>query len=121
MRLNRLKEIVDAYVNDGLGNRAVVINLDEPSIGCRASTSIQDIFQGIDWESSQIRIQTEDKICRLDISRDNPMKMNVFAHITSRKHYACPVCDEFVKRDDRWCPHCGQRIVYDPNQKPIDE
>lgn len=30
MRLNRLKEIVDAYVNDGLGNRAVVINLDEP-------------------------------------------------------------------------------------------
>ena len=49
------------------------------------------------------------------------MKMRVFAHITSRKHYECPVCDGFVRKTDRWCPHCGQRIVYNPNQKPIDE
>ncbi len=121
MRLNKLKELVDAYVNDGLGNRAVVINLDEPSIGCRASTELVNINPGVDWESGQIRVQTADKICRPGNSKNNSMKMQIFAHITSRKHYECPVCDGFVRKTDRWCPHCGQRIVYNPNQKPIDE
>lgn len=121
MKLNELKELVDTYVNNGYGDREVVVDLDEPSIGCGASTSINDIYPGIDWESFQIRIQTEDKICRLGKSKEDPMKMRVYAHITSRKHYECPVCEVFVKKTDHWCSHCGQRIVYDPNQKPIDE
>lgn len=113
MKLNKLKEIVDTYVNHGYGDRDVVIDLDEPSIGCGASTSIKDIYPGIDWESFQIRIQTKDKICRLGKSKDDPMKMRVFAHITSRKHYECPVCDKnYVDSDYQVCPVDGTLLSY---------
>lgn len=121
MKLNELKELVDTYVNDGLENRNIVIDLNEHSIGGRVSTGLVNIYPGFDWESGQIRVQTADKICRLGNSKNNSMKMQIFAHISSRKYYGCPSCGEFVRKTDRWCSHCGQRIVYDPNQKPIDE
>lgn len=58
MTLSELKNIIDDYADKGYGNCDISVILDQPAIGCRASTTIQRIYPGFDWENGRICIET---------------------------------------------------------------
>lgn len=48
--------------------------------------------------------------------KEKPMHQHWFHSLADdcEKFYnACPTCDEFISRDYKFCPNCGQRIDTD--------
>lgn len=66
---------------------------------------------GIDWEHNQFRIQPADDICRFGRLKDAPAP-KVGLKFDGRSYYFCPRCGGGyrVKKDDRYCGDCGQRL-----------
>ena len=54
MTAKELKDKVDFYVSHGHEDDVVLITLANRSIGGRASTAVQNIVTGFDWEYGQI-------------------------------------------------------------------
>ncbi len=116
MRLSELKRLVDLYASDTENKGIdldVVITLEEPSVGGRAKSDISDIFQGIDWEHGQLRIEPTEKLCRKGRSKDNELEMRGIRYIYDRKtttKYHCPSCSETLPKAARYCIKCGQKV-----------
>lgn len=120
MTLSELKVHVDDMVRAGYGEKTVVITLSQPSVGARASVGIKGIFSGFDWEHNQIRIEPTELICKRGRAKDDPAKINIFAFSYPKKFYLCPMCEERVKKDNQYCPRCGQRLIFDAEKVPSD-
>ena len=103
-----LKELV-GYVSEDDLNARVVITLDEPSVGSRASTSIIMAHMGFDWEAHQFRIEPKESLARNKFSRDTPRDIKKW-----RDGYFCPRCDGSLMKKEvkerRYCRRCGQRF-----------
>ena len=103
-----LKELV-GYVSEDDLNARVVITLDEPSVGSRASTSIIMAHMGFDWEAHQFRIEPKESLARNKFSRDTPRDIKKW-----RDGYFCPRCDGSLMKkevkESRYCRRCGQRF-----------
>lgn len=120
MNLLELKEHVDALVDLGHGECKVLITLSEKSVGARAYVGIKGIFTGIDFESGQERIEPVEPVCKRGRTKDDTMKINIFTFSSPRKFYACPICEERVKKDSHYCSRCGQHLIFDPQKEPTD-
>lgn len=120
MTLNELYEIIKSYIDEGCANEVVLINLCERSVGARAGCGIKYIYDGIDWEHNQFRIEPEEKLCRLGRSKDDALALVPIKFHSSRTSYNCPSCDGIVSKNDRYCRYCGQKVFYDQN-KPVIE
>lgn len=112
MNLNELKQKVDALVEDGDGERTVVITLSQRSVGARAAVGIQGIFSGIDWEAGQLRIEPLEPICQRGRAKDDQMDVSISDCSGQRKIRLCPVCEERVKKGSNYCANCGQRLHF---------
>ena len=103
-----LKDIIDRTNENDL-DAHVVITLDEPSIGSRASTSIIMAHMGFDWEANQFRIEPKEPIARNKFSRDTPRDIRKW-----REGYFCPRCDGSLMKKEvkegHYCSRCGQRF-----------
>lgn len=98
--INRLDEKKDAY--------NVVISLSQVSVGIEAYTDIKMIYEGMDWESGQIRIEPSKPIIEKHLNRDickSKRKDPVFP-----KRFVCTACGNYVNKDDKYCRSCGQNI-----------
>lgn len=98
--INRLDEKKDAY--------NVVISLSQVSVGIEAYTDIKMIYEGMDWEAGQIRIEPSKPIIEKHLNRDickSKRKDPVFP-----KRFVCPACGYYVCKDDKYCRSCGQNI-----------
>ena len=116
MRLSEMKNIIDVYIAEGLGDAFVFVALNEPSVGPIRTTEITELYPGFDWDSGKILITTKDKICRLERSKDDlfPMILFVYKYETKTVVEAhCPRCEGKLKKDDNYCHECGQRVYYD--------
>lgn len=120
MTLNDLKSHVDEYVKIGHGNDTVLITLSQPSVGGRASTGVIGIYPGFDWEHGQMRIEPAQQICPRGRTKDDIMKIRIFAYSSPKPFYNCPVCEEHVKKDSKYCQRCGQHLVFDNTAEPFD-
>lgn len=115
MNLAELKTIVDGYSESVLENGtklediSVLINLSEPSIGPSASSGVESVYMGFDWENNQLRIEPTKKIAtlskRLDTVRPCVQKPHRDASL-----YWCPRCTNQVKETDNFCRSCGQKM-----------
>ena len=111
MRLDELKKTVDVLVKDGHGNNEVVVSVAEVGFGTAPYSPVVDVSIGIDWECGQVRIATKDPIVRKFKDRDKAIpKINGKNLGVGMFPYMCPDCGRKVRKDDRYCSHCGQRI-----------
>ena len=111
MKLSELNEVIKRHL-DRNGDAEVMITLSEPSIGCRAFSNVKHACMGFDWESGQFRLEPEKKLTSFSKDRDNPQAALRITFNTRgyRPAIECPKCETKLRKDDRYCPHCGQAI-----------
>ena len=113
MKLKDLKDKVDFLMTTGHEEDDVVVTLKESSVAVRAFANVDSIYAGFDWESGQIRIETDKEIISYNLRRDAKMlPFRVGTMVGTRKKYIlkCPKCEEHLRKTDRYCPTCGQAI-----------
>lgn len=114
MTLLELKQQVDFLCEIGYGEKSVLVTLSDRSIGARAAASITSINAGFDWETGQIRISTDKKLISYDKDRDLPMVAIKWdcdmGNGKIRRLLICPKCDNHLRKDDRYCSCCGQKL-----------
>ena len=116
MTLKKLSELVEFYM-DGHKNDKVLITLSQPSVGARAFVDVQGVYAGFDWEDGQIRIETVEPIITKYNNRDigKPARCEEYGEEQgyARKRIVrhCPICENFLRKDDKYCSRCGQRVI----------
>lgn len=111
MKLSKVKEIVDNYVEKGFGDWNTLITIKDISAGPRACSDIQGIYNGFDWEHGQIRIEPEKNL--ISQSKDRDKALPVIKHIYGqgiRNVISCPKCENHLRKSDKYCSICGQRV-----------
>ena len=109
MTLKELKTIVDHLnKNNKKDDYNVVINLSQVSVGVEAYVDIKAIYEGMDWEFGQIRIEPTEPIIKKRKDRDICIPKNK-APVFNRR-YICRACGNFVHKEDDYCSSCGQNI-----------
>lgn len=114
MNLDELKTTVDYTIND-LSNKEdaknipVLITLSEGSIGARASSTINDVNMGFDWEHGQFRIEPSRKLVRKGNALTD-VKEIIQREFEGRKYYVCPRCESKISKSDNYCRYCGQKL-----------
>lgn len=113
MILQELKDIIDWIHSKETKDNNVLITLSQPSVAGRACVGIRDITPGIDWESGQIRISTDKPIILKEKDRDTPMNIICYAYENGDRRRlvrCCPVCENHLHKEDRYCSRCGQAV-----------
>ena len=111
MRLDELKKTVDLFVKDGHGGNEVVVSVAEVGFGTAPYSPVVDVSIGIDWEFGQVRITAKDQIIRKFKDRDKPIpKISTKGLGDGMFPYICPDCGRKVRKNDKYCSHCGQNI-----------
>lgn len=118
MLLKELKRKIDLYIAAGHEDDIVVIDLAEPSMGCKACSGVVSIHDGFDWDAHQIRIKASEEIVRRGNERDAIKPVLAKIEISPRGKEAlmvwCPTCQTSLsKKSARYCSACGQRIDQD--------
>ena len=115
MKLKELYEISKSLVEQGKAEDDVLITLSESSVGARASTPINCMYAGFDWENGQIRIEPKNKLINKLKDRDKQLDTKIMEYDNlGRKHIIrkCPICENHLKKDDKYCSRCGQAIKH---------
>ena len=114
MILEELKQQIDYLYDKGCGKMIVLITTADKSVGGRAGTEINSVYEGMDWEHNQVRIQPEIKLVRQGNSRDDAMQPIVrsytYPNNRTRKVIVCCKCEQILRKDDNYCSRCGQKI-----------
>lgn len=102
-------ERLNYLVENGEGDRIVVIDIDRPSIGAGECVGIKNLYGGIDWEGNQIRIIPESPLDFRGKDRDD--ELIPFKQTDGHKFpmLYCRRCQCSIKKDDRYCRACGQK------------
>lgn len=119
MNLAELKGAVDHAYN-ALRNYEkpeeinVVLEIDEPSVGAGASVNVVHASRGFDWENGRFNIVVAEKIVRKGRSKEDAIAPweNEYDYGNGKKTVIrdCRMCGGQVKKDNRYCVHCGQRL-----------
>ncbi len=121
MKFGEFLKQVNLYAERGeYDNNRVVISLSEPSIGGRAYAEVQGIYPGFDWERGQMRIEPGKKILSYEKDRDKevePIKRDWENNGRITRIFSCPKCGSKLKKSDRFCSCCGQKIKVENNKK----
>lgn len=92
----------------------VVLVINEPSMGGRMAVNIDSVTRGFDWEEGRINIVASEKIVKKGNSKED-----VIAPYEKEYDYGngkktmirdCRMCGGQVKKDNRYCAHCGQKL-----------
>lgn len=113
MKVSELSKILHFYSEHGHENDIVLITLSQNSVGARASVGVQDVYAGFDWEHGQIRIETTEPIIKKYNNRDigKPVRCKEYDDgIRKRIIRRCPVCENHLHKNDKYCSKCGQAI-----------
>lgn len=116
MTVDSLKNKLEFYANHGHSNDVVVIELKEPSIGGIACTGIKHISSGFDWDNGKIIITCDDAVLRYKKDRDVPqsaVRIIYTKYPNTRPVIHCPICENKLRKDDKYCSRCGQAISMD--------
>ena len=111
MKLEDLKRIIDLTIdhNSEDKNASVLVTLQMPSAGGRKAVQVTYAGMGFDWESGQFRIETDEELVLKGSSTDDIMNTRKLV-FQNRTYYHCPLCEDRVKKDSRYCSRCGQRV-----------
>ena len=111
-KLNRYKELNEKYID-----KEIRIVLNQPSIGCLSTIGIKsfDIQHGSDLDKDKILIFAEDDIIEKYKDRDIPISplivtYSYYDNIKSKTIIKCPICENKLRKIDKYCSNCGQKI-----------
>lgn len=116
MTLSQLNEAVRQAVAGTLCDPdkvEVLISLGFPALGPPAGVEVSHGYLGFDWESGEFRLVPAGELVEWRKNRDNPLPpLEQTMDDGRRKLHTlrCPACPNEVKRTDRYCPQCGQRL-----------
>ena len=114
LTLKELNETTKYFLDKGFDeNTPIYITTNDNSIGGRAFVTIQGMYNGFDWESGQIRLEPNEKILKYENGRDIPLEpriKNYEYNNRKSKVISCPKCENKLRKDDRFCSYCGQKI-----------
>lgn len=97
--------------DEEIKEKELLITTNDKSIGSMAYVTIQDIYQGFDWEHGQIRIETNMPIVKKYNSRDIEKPKWIFTEeISNKKYIVCSACESRIGKKDEYCKHCGQKL-----------
>lgn len=91
----------------------IMITTADRSIGGRAFVYATWIREGFDWESGQIRIDTDEKVLKYKNGRDAAKSPVIRKYEQAGKKFVvrkCPACENKIGKEDRYCKYCGQKI-----------
>lgn len=91
----------------------IMITTADRSIGGRAFVYATWIREGFDWESDQIRIDTDEKVLKYKNGRDAAKSPVIRKYEQAGKKFVvrkCPACENKIGKEDRYCKYCGQKI-----------
>lgn len=91
----------------------IMITTADRSIGGRAFVYATWIREGFDWESGQIRIDTDEKVLKYKNERDAAKSPVIRKYEQAGKKFVvrkCPACENKIGKEDRYCKYCGQKI-----------
>lgn len=113
MTLADLKEKIDFYIKNGCGDYPVMVTLKQPSVGARAFANITGIYPGFDLEHGQMRLETDTAVTSYRKDRDlvlEAYKVDIPIGNKTRHLVECPKCENHLRKGDKYCSRCGQRI-----------
>ena len=114
MNLKDLKENIDRVSNmyANLEEIEVCVTLGERSVGGRAKSIIKYVYRGFDWESNQFRLEPSEILVRKFKDISSPVGIvERLSFDKTRQVFFCPTCGGNVNKSDKYCKHCGQRLV----------
>lgn len=91
----------------------IMITTADRSIGGRAFVYATWIREGFDWESGQIRIDTDEKVLKYKNGRDAAKSPVIRKYEQAGKKFVvrkCPACENKIGKEDRYCKYCEQKI-----------
>ena len=91
----------------------IMITTADRSIGGCAFVYATWIREGFDWESGQIRIDTDEKVLKYKNGRDAAKSPVIRKYEQAGKKFVvrkCPACENKIGKEDRYCKYCGQKI-----------
>ena len=91
----------------------IMITTADRSIGGRTFVYATWIREGFDWESDQIRIDTDEKVLKYKNGRDAAKSPVIRKYEQAGKKFVvrkCPACENKIGKEDRYCKYCGQKI-----------
>lgn len=122
MRASELEQKLRRYTSGerpgtkaNLADDEVAIELGSPSVGPHASVGVETVYAGFDWDNGKLLIVPQEPLVRKNLQRDIPQGI---IRITYKNDYHgkirpslhCPVCKAKLRKSDRYCPKCGQRV-----------
>lgn len=106
MTCEQLKDDLIFYCGIGHSQDEVVVLLSEKSLGPRASSQIERIILGFDWDNGRLIIEPSERLVS-DIRSRDAEKMRTFWHDVLH----CPTCERLVTKKAKYCEHCGQKFA----------
>lgn len=114
---NQKKEIENqgvikmAGTENGIEHIPVEIVLSEPSIGSSRTTSVTGCGLGFDWDSGKFLLFPEENLVTENYNKG-------YSVIKKRDNvFYCSNCTTIVSEHDKYCRHCGQKLVKEENKK----
>jgi hypothetical protein len=114
MNLAEAKAVIDHIIDNLYAYQdptkiPILITLSERSIGGRASSGVDNMVMGFDWESNQFRIQPSKSLVAKGHNFEDE-KEKLFTEYNNRKYYICPRCEHIIAKGDKFCRGCGQKL-----------
>lgn len=115
MKAKELRDKLDWYSKTGHADDEVVVHCKEPSLGPVAAARVKQVGAGMDWDSGRIILEPEWPLLHFSLNRDTarPVLRVTYTYSFSAKIKSvlqCPVCEAKLRKGDRYCPQCGQRV-----------
>lgn len=108
MKLKELKDRIDFLISRrNNADKQVSIILQQFSVGGKANSIVEQIYEGTDFDSDKIFIITKNDLIIKDKNNAVEMKRDpVFP-----KRFVCRGCGNYVDKDFNYCSCCGQKLL----------
>ena len=107
MKLKELKDRIDFLISRrNNADKQVSIILQQFSVGGKANSIVEQIYEGTDFDSDKIFIITKNDLIIKDKNNAVEMKRDpVFP-----KRFVCGECGCYVDKSFNYCSSCGQKL-----------
>lgn len=115
MTVSELIVKLQGFAGRGHGNDAINIPLSDPGyLGGQPRADIVGVSAGIDWDDGHVFLVPNQDIISQEKNRDVPQKVFRISYPAYngkvKPTLACPACQGKIRKGDKYCCHCGQRV-----------
>ena len=107
MKLKELKDRIDFLISrKNNADKQVSIVLQQFSVGGKANSIVEQVYEGTDFDSDKIFIITKNDLIIKDKNTVEIKQDPIFP-----KRFVCNGCGSYVDKDFNYCSCCGQKLL----------